>query len=378
MKATRTIAGGLAVMALGMWPGVGSAENYTASTWFAPTHLLSHFPYMEWQEAVAKATDGRVSFEVYNGGTLLPPKATMSGVADGVAQVGIVYPGYQPAELPLNNVLIDASFVSDDHYAAAFAYTDLIMTNPDVYAEWAANGVVVGPGFATAIYNFVCASPVFDLSQAAGKKFRTAGAAQVDFVEKIGGIAVSVPFSEVYTGLQRGSLDCALVDPTTLIVGPKLAEVASDVTELPVGIIIGASWVYNKSFWRGLPVEDRRILMDQMILALARMEIGYEVQGNEGIEGSRAQGVKVAPPESDLADALARFNANFLSELPAATAERFHIDPPDALLEDFLARQEAWKERLAGVDLQDQDAIVALLNEHIFSKIDVDTYGMSD
>lgn len=378
MRMNGIIAGGMAVCLAGLAPVAAKAERYTASTWFAPTHLLSHFPYMEWQEAVEKATEGAISFEIYNGGTLLPPKATMSGVADGVAQVGIVYPGYQPAELPLNNVLIDASFVSDNHYAAAFAYTEMIMTDPSVYAEWSENGVVVGPGFATAIYNFVCASPVYSLEQAKGKKFRTAGAAQVDWVESIGGIAVSVPFSDVYTGMQRGSLDCALVDPTTLTVGPKLAEVASDVTQIPVGIIIGASWVYNKSFWRGLPVDQRRTLMEQMKLSLARMEIGYEVQGNEGFDGAKAQGVNVAEPEADLADALSKFNATFLGDLPAAAAERFKIDQPDALLQDFIARQEAWKERLAQVDIQDQDAILGLLDEFIFSKIDVDSYGMAD
>lgn len=364
--------------ALGLLPLAAQAEDYTASTWFAPTHLLSHFPYMEWHGAVSEATGGRVSFEVYNGGSLLPPKATMSGVADGVAQVGIVYPGYQPAELPLNNVLIDASFVSDDHYAAAFAYTEMIMTNPEVYAEWSGNGVVVGPGFATAVYNFVCASPVFSLADTKGKKFRTAGAAQVEFVEKIGGIAVSVPFSEVYTGMQRGSLDCALVDPTTLIVGPKLAEVAKSVAEIPVGIILGASWVYNKDFWRSLPVEDRRILMDQMVLSLARMEIGYEVQGNEGLEGSRTQGLTVAAPADDLKQALDTYNTTFLNELPAAAADRFRIDQPDALVQAFLASQNAWKERLADIDIQDQEAVIGLLNEHIFSKIDVDAYGMAD
>lgn len=48
-------------------------------------------------------------------------------------------------------------------------------------------------------------------------KFRTAGAAQVAWVESIGGIPVCVPFSDVYTGMQRGSIDCALVDLTTLI-----------------------------------------------------------------------------------------------------------------------------------------------------------------
>ena len=336
-----------------------------------------YWPARRWL-IVADLHLGKSERMARRGGALLPPKATMAGVADGVAQVGIVYPGYQPAELPFNNLLIDASFVSDNHFAAAFAYTEMIMTRPEVYAEWSRNGVVVGPGFATAIYNFVCTGPVYSLAQAAGRKFRTAGAAQVDFVESIGGIAVSVPFSEVYTGMQRGSLDCAMVDPTTLVVGPKLAEVSADVTEIPVGIIIGASWVYNKDFWRGLPVEQRTALMKEMVVALARMEIGYEVQGNEGMEGARAKGVKTGPAEDDLAGALAAFNAGFLKELPAAAAERFRLADPGAVLDDFLARQEAWKERLAGVDVSDQAAIEGLLEEHIFSKIDVATYGMTD
>lgn len=335
-------------------------------------------PYMEWTKAVAKATDGAVDFEVYNGSTLLSPKITLTGVADGVADVGIVFPGYQPSELPLNNVLIDASFVSDNHYAAAFAYTEMIMTNPQVRGEWTDHGVVVGPGFGTAIYNFVCSKPVFTLAQAKGRKFRTAGAAQVDWVERIGGIAVNVPFSDVYTGLQRGSLDCAMVDPTTLIVGPRLAEVATDVTDIPVGIIIGSSWVYNRDFWRSLPQDTRETMMEQMILALARMEIGYEVQGNQGMQGARELGVNIAPPEADLAEALDRFNTDFLDELPELAAKRFRIDPPDALLQEFLDKQETWKSWLAQIDIQDQDAIVALLNQHIFSKVDVATYGMAD
>ncbi|MFX4295749.1 hypothetical protein [Sulfitobacter sp. DFL-23] len=97
-----------------------------------------------------------------------------------------------------------------------------------------------------------------------------------------------------------------------------------------MGIIIGSSWVYNKSFWRGLPEETRAILMEQMILSLARMEIGYEQQGNEGLHGGRMEGVEVGAPEADLAAALDSYNTSFLQDLPANAAERFRIDPPDA------------------------------------------------
>ena len=56
MTATQTLARGLLGTALVLAPLAASAEQYTASTWFAPTHLLSHYPYMERHEADAKAT----------------------------------------------------------------------------------------------------------------------------------------------------------------------------------------------------------------------------------------------------------------------------------------------------------------------------------
>lgn len=43
-----------------------------------------------------------------------------------------------------------------------------------------------------------------------------------------------------------------------------------------------------------------------------------------------------------------------------------------------MEKQETWKARLAEVDILDQDAIIALLNEYIFSKVDIATYGMAD
>ena len=58
-------------------------------------------------EDVAKDKDANITFEEYSSGSLVPAKATMQGIRDNVAQLGVVYPGYTPSELPVNNVLND-------------------------------------------------------------------------------------------------------------------------------------------------------------------------------------------------------------------------------------------------------------------------------
>ena len=88
-------------------------------------------------------------------------------------------------------------------------------------------------------------------------------------VEAVGGIAVSIPFAEVYTSLQRGVADCAA---TSSVAGntQKWYEVSSWIVTLPLGWAISAH-VAHKGFWDGLDdlrrnwQEDRRWVpaMDQ-------------------------------------------------------------------------------------------------------------------
>ncbi len=130
------------------------------------------------------------------------------------------------------------------------------------------------------------------------------------------------------------------------------------------------------TIWPGFVDAMTALLLVLMFVLTIFMVVQYVLR--EQISGQATELDALSLQVSDLADALSKFNANFLSDLPAAAAERFKIDQPDGLLQDFIARQEAWKERLAKVDIQDQDAILGLLDEFIFSKIDVDSYGMAD
>ncbi len=353
-----------------------SAETYQATNWMAPVHILNEFTYQKFAEDVKAATGGGITFEVYSNGSLVPARTTMQGIRDGVAAVGVVYPGYTPSELPLNNVVNDLVFVSDDDFASAFAYTELGLTHPKLIAEWKKNGGIFAGGYSTPVYNFVCVKPITAAGDAKGLKIRTAGGAQTAWVQSLGGVPVSVPIGDVYSGLERGSIDCTMSDPTNLDKGNKFWEVAKSVTLLPMGVVVGANYVYNPTFWKELEPAQRRALLDSMAVGVARAQVAYHVGVQAALEGSKERGLKIIEPAADLTEKLAAFQADLVEKLPqTAVAERKVEDPSDVIA-TFLELQKKWKGLMEGVDRTDADAVAKVLKDNLYAGIDENSFGL--
>lgn len=356
--------------------GAASAETYQATNWMAPAHILNEFPYQEFAKDVAAASGGAMEIEVYSSGALVPAPTTMQGLADGVAQIGIVYPGYTPSELPLNNTINDMGFVAKDDLAAAFAWTELGLTNKKVQAEWSKNGGIFAGGYSTPFYNFICMSEIVTPADVAGKKVRVAGTAQTEWIQSLGGVPVSVPIGDVYSGLERGSIDCTMSDPTNLDKGNKFWEVAKTVNTLPMGVVVGATYVMNKDFWVGLEPAQRRVILDAMATGLARSQVAYHVGVQAALEGSKERGLKVTEPTQEMRDTLAAFQSQVASKLPAKAMAERGIDDPTDVLNDYTALEAKWTGLLADVDRTDADAVAAILKANLYDKIDENSFGL--
>ena len=367
----------LATLTAGLMGSAAYADVYQATNWMAPVHILNEETYQKFSKDVAAATDSAITFEVYSSGALVPAKSTMQAIRDGVAQLGIVYPGYTPSELPLNNVLNDLVFVSDDDIASAFAYTEMGMTNARIVGEWKKNGGIFAGGYSTPVYNFICVKPIRAAADAKGLKIRTAGGAQTSWVENLGGVPVSVPIGDVYSGLSRGSIDCTMSDPTNLDKGNKFWEVAKSVTTLPMGVELGANYVINPGFWKGLAPEQRRVLLDNMAIGNARAQVAYHVGVAAAMEGSKERGLEIIEPSEDLSAKLKEFQTNFVAGLPKKSMDDRKVEDPTDLIEEFQALQTKWKGLLEGVDRTDADALAKILQENLYSKIDENSFGLN-
>ncbi|MDO5604158.1 MAG: C4-dicarboxylate TRAP transporter substrate-binding protein [Paracoccus sp. (in: a-proteobacteria)] len=361
--------------ALMLSAGFASADTYQASNWMAPAHILNEFPYQMFAKDIEEASDGRIKFEIYSGGSLLPAPNTMQGIADGVVHLGVVYPGYTPSELPLSNVVNDTAFVSDDDFAAALAWTELGLTNDHIRGEWSKNGGIFLGGYSTPVYNFICMRKITSPESARGLKIRTAGGAQARWVEALGAVPVSVPIGDVYSGLERGSIDCTMSDPTNLDKGNKFWEVAKSVNTLPMGVVVGATYVVSKQFWSDLDAADRRLMLDHMAMGIARQQVAYHIGVQEALKGSLERGLTVEAPTPEMQQRLNSFNEELKSDLAQREMAERQIEDPSELIENFLTLEAKWKELMKDVDRTDPDAVAVIVRENLYDGLDPETLG---
>ena len=57
--------------------------------------------------------------------------------------------------------------------------------------------------------------------------------------------------------------------------------------------------------------------------------------------------------------------------------EKFGLENPEGLIERFEQTAAKWEELLAGVDRKDQAALTKIVEENLYDKIDVNTYGVN-
>ena len=225
--------------------------------------------------------------------------------------------------------------------------------------------VVFGGAFSTPVYHMMCNTPVVSLDQAKGKKMRTAGAAFTGLSDSLGATAVSVPIGDAYSGMQRGSLDCILADPTNLI-SASFNEVVTDMTVVPLGVVTGANWVWSKSTWAAFSDEEKALIKDEMALALAKTQLDFDASVGASMEDANARGINLHDAGADLGAHIDAFKAQFISNL---VSEATTVADAPAIFDQYAALQTAWVERLNGIDRTDEAAVAALIKEHLMSKM---------
>lgn len=368
----------LTATALGaiMATGATAQTEFIANSFYEAAVPMSGAGYIEWADLVGELSGGDLVPEVFTGTVLLAPRASLQGIQDNVVQVAHHAAIYTPSDLPVANAVQELGFAYTDPVQAIFAVTDFSMNNPVQLEEWRDKGLVYLGAYATPPYILMCSSPVRTLDEMRGKRIRTAGSAVSVWVEEAGGIPVNVPSSEMYTGLERGSLDCATNAASDLL-DRSLLEVAEHTTLLSTGMYwSGPQWGYNPDFWASLTAEQRGILMEASARSMARIVIAYAEKVENGLEASREAGGSIYEPEEDLFAHVAEFRDRTSASAADKAGSEYGIEEPEALISAFENKMQEWADLLAEIDTSDEDAITALAMREIFDEIDPATYGV--
>lgn len=351
--------------------------EFNASNWLPETTALVRTAYTEWAEELDERSNGELKARVFTGSVLLPPAAHLSGVRDGIAQIGYHAGTYTPADLPLDNVLAQMAISYSDNFLATLALTDLNMNEPDLLDQWDSHNIVFGAGYATIPYRLFCTMPVATLEDIKGKRLRMTGSVHSDWAKSVGAVPVNVPSSEMYSGLEKGALDCAS-NTMEQLKASSLWDVAKHTTMVELGIYYaGYQYGINKDFWNSLTPEQRRTLLDSFSLSVARTMIAYTAAGENVEPEAIAKGVTLHEPDKGLQDSITNYKGIARDTALKVGKEKFGLDNPEDLISRFEASIDKWTGLLEGVDRNDEAALAALIKKEIYDKIDVNSYGVN-
>jgi TRAP-type C4-dicarboxylate transport system substrate-binding protein len=273
------------------------AQEVRLSTMVPPVHVIYREILTPWAADVAKATNGAVKVTLYPSMQLggKPPELFRQTV-DGVVDLAFTLPGYTSPAFPRVGI-IELPGLKDDGLAATGMMWDLL--DPYLLPEFEGTKVIALWGAEDA--GLMSRGKAFrSMDDLKGLRMRSPSAAQAKQLQYMGAVPIAAPITEVYPGLERGTMDGAMV-PFTTILDFRLGEVAKGFTIS--GPIFGRSVflvAMNKKKYDSLS-PDARAAIDRLSgrqLSLKATEV-YIKRAAEAVESVRGKADVVTLSQSE-------------------------------------------------------------------------------
>ncbi|MBV7379973.1 C4-dicarboxylate TRAP transporter substrate-binding protein [Maritimibacter sp. DP4N28-5] len=302
-----------------------------------------------WEESITEFTGGKITFENYWSSSLLGALDTLSGVGDGVADIGLIIPSYMPQELPVGSWLFGMGAAlsgSTVHDVAAGGATALetVLTFEPLTEEYARHNVKVLQATATPAYNLLCNTPISSPEEAEGKRARAIGAVWSQSAEALGMTPVSIAWGEAYEGLQRGVFDCMVINPNQYADGLVLKDVAPEFVPVTMAQLQASTWVMNLEVWNDFPKELQDFITQANVKAAYDIWMGYmEIEAKAGdliAAGEEINTNDVSTLEPIVREQRANYVAGLADTAPDAVSD------PQAFVDEYQARIDYWTEAL--------------------------------
>jgi TRAP-type C4-dicarboxylate transport system substrate-binding protein len=231
MKRESILVAGAIALAIGTTVAIAQDKvvNFKLSYWVPPSHLLTP-GYKDWSDAIDKASGGTIKV------TLFPSSQLGSGtdhydmVKRGVADFGLINPGYTPGRFPVFAAADLPFLITDSLKAAAGTHRWY-----KKYADKEMSDHYVCHVYSHEIGTFHSKKEIKVPADVRGMKVRTANQTIANFVTSMGGNSVQVPIMEAHETLKRGITE-AITVPWDGLTHPafKFGEVTTYTLDVPL------------------------------------------------------------------------------------------------------------------------------------------------
>jgi TRAP-type C4-dicarboxylate transport system substrate-binding protein len=231
------------------------------SSFVPPMHSIWAGVLTPWVKEVASKSGGRLKISMYPSMQLggKPPELYRQMV-QGVADIVFTLPGYTSGDFPMLSLTELPGAATDAHDG----------TNK----LWNSDNA----GLMTR------AKQIRSPADVKGLRLRAPSEAQSKQIDFMGGIGVSMPVTQIYPGLERGTIDGTQI-PMSAMIDFKLIEV---VKYLTINTPLGRSpfmVTMNRKRYEGLPADLRKVIDDTTGLSLSHHgSTDYDKQNSRAIE----------------------------------------------------------------------------------------------
>jgi len=250
-----------------VWPPVSPVHSqkiytFTAETVYPPSHYLN-LTMVDWEKLCTEASGGRIRFQHYPAEQLFKAAEGLTATGKGSLDIFQSTPSYYAGQVAIGEIgSLPANFPKgyEDIYHLWWN-TEMGQIIDKVYRE-KANVTVLSPWAVSGQCLIMRkGKAIRTLADIKGKKIRTTGGALTEIMKVLGASPVMMIAGEVYTGMQQGVVDGAML-PLYCLESYKLKEVAGSYTYPPL-TDAGCVMLYmNLDRWNELPADLQKIMID--------------------------------------------------------------------------------------------------------------------
>jgi TRAP-type C4-dicarboxylate transport system substrate-binding protein len=251
-------------------------------------------------DTVKKRTGGNFEFKLYYGEQLSKSKENLDAISVGAVDAALVCQSYHPKKLRSANVL-DMPFLPITNFDVQYAVSKAIFSHPAVTAnfkQW--NGKIFAINILPQYEYMGKGKPPASVADFKGMRLRALGGMGRS-AKKIGAVPTTVPASETYNALARGTVDAIGFPFTYAFSAYKLDEVADwYTTNMSLGTV-NCPVVANIDSWNKLPEQYKKLLNSLMKPAVTYQAAAYAKKDKVNLKEWPKKMKAITIPESEMA-----------------------------------------------------------------------------
>jgi TRAP-type C4-dicarboxylate transport system substrate-binding protein len=256
------------------------ATNLKVQGGWATGGLYTEYEVPFWKERIPKLSNGRITAHLTTLNEMgLKGPEVFRLLKVGVVDFGTSVLGYVAGDHPENEGA-DIAGAALDAKTARAAVEAWRPTLDKLYVDkYGVKPIIFYPAEAQA---FFCNADIKGLDDLKGKKVRTSTASAAAFVQAIGGVSITMAFSEVVPALQRKVIDCAITG-TFSGNSAKWYEVATHLYPLPLGWSV-FMYAAGTQSWNQFNPKVRELLESELKKLENEMWEGGAYRTQQGID----------------------------------------------------------------------------------------------